>query len=149
MYDTFIKAREFGISPLAAARMRARYLFDWIDDCLEEGSDLALFWAWEALEEIDYLQANAYYQPETRSIRESLTDEQIQAARNYPIEKLITFNRQGKAHAWCHHDHNPSLTWFRRANRARCFPCDLTYGPIDVRMYRDNLPFGEAVRSLL
>ena len=148
MYDTFIKAREFGISPLAAARMRARYLFHWIDLCLEEGGELALFWAREALNEIEYLQRHAFYEPQ-QSTKTTLTPEQIATARQYPIEHLINFNRQGRATAWCHHDEHPSLTWYRKGNRARCFACDLTYGPIDVRMYRDMLSFPEAVRSLL
>ena len=136
-----------GINPEAAARMRARYLFAWIDRCLEEGSDLALFWAREALEEIAFLQAHADDTP--RPPTRSLTPAQIDQARQHPIEQLIPFNRHGRATAWCHEDEHPSLTWYRKKNRARCFACDLTFSPIDVRMFRDHLPFAEAVRSLL
>ena len=146
-HDTFAKANALGINRLAAARMRARYLFEWIDECLKEGSDLALFWAREALNEIEYLQKHAFYEPNPS--KNTLTLEQIATARQYPIEQLIPFNRHGRATAWCHHDEHPSLTWHRKGNRARCFACDLTYGPIDVRMYRDMLSFPEAVRSLL
>ena len=135
-----------GVSRAAAAIMRCRYLFAWIDCCLAEGSELALCWAREALEEIEYLQEHMHDRPRHIS---SLTPEQIDRARQHPIEHLIPFNRQGRATAWCHEDAHPSLTWYRKKNRVRCFACDLTFGPIDVRMYRDHLPFAEAVRSLL
>ena len=147
--ETFTKAHVMGINRLAVGRMRARYLFDWIDDCLEEGGDLALLWAQEALNEIEYLQEHAFYEPPPSTRTQSLTLEQIDAARHYPIERLISFDRSGRATAFCHPDRNPSLTWFKKRNRATCFPCWKSYGPIDVLIERDHFSFNEAVRSLL
>ena len=147
--ETYAKAGAMSINRLAAARMRARYLFSWFDDCLEEGSELALLWAREAMNEIEYLQDRAFYEPPPAIWSQTLTQEQIATARHYPIERLIPFNRSGKAIAFCHPDHHPSLTWFKKGNKATCFPCCQSYGPIDVLIQRDHLPFAEAVRSLL
>jgi|GEM_PF-6643542 len=50
------------------------------------------------------------------------TPEMIAAARAYPIERLIEFDRQHKAVAFCHADKVPSLTWHRAAKRT----CELS-----------------------
>lgn len=76
-----------------------------------------------------------------------LTDGMIQHAREYPITNLIDFNN-GVASAWCHEDKTPSLKYWERANRARCFVCNLTFNPIDVLMERDGMNFYDAVKRL-
>jgi hypothetical protein len=76
-----------------------------------------------------------------------VTDEMIQRAKVYPIDKLIDFHK-GAAIAWCHDDRNPSLTWDRKRNRAKCWPCDKSFDPIQVLRDRDGLSFQEAVRRL-
>jgi len=77
-----------------------------------------------------------------------LSEDQIEQARQYPIEKLIDFNR-GKAIAFCHDDKNPSLYHARRTNRANCPVCDRSFNPVDVLMIRDGMSFASAVRNLL
>lgn len=78
----------------------------------------------------------------------AITDEMIEQARQYPIENLIEFIRQHKAAAWCHDDKSPSLSWFRAKNLARCFPCSISFNPIDVLVQRDGMSFRDAVRQL-
>lgn len=145
--DTIRAADKWEISRLAAARMRARFLFQRIDEWLENGSDLALYWVQQAFDELDELARRCRIPP--RDPSKALTQEQIQQAREYPIDKLVEFNRTGKAYAWCHNDHVPSLHHNRKHNRAHCWPCNHSYNPIDVLVYRDGRSFEEAVRSLL
>lgn len=77
----------------------------------------------------------------------SITDEMVAQARDYPIEQLVDFNKR-KAMAWCHDDSNPSLTLWKKGNKAVCWPCDKKFGPIDVMMQRDGHSFVDAVKIL-
>ncbi len=146
---TFDKAKAMNMNRLAAAVVRSRFLFEWIDSCLDEGGDLALIWAAEALAEVEYLQSNCFYEPAEKMAGSTLTREEIKRAREYPVDKLIDFDRAGRATAWCHDDKKPSLTLNKRHNRAHCFCCATSFNPIDIRMHHADLPFYEAVRSLL
>lgn len=76
-----------------------------------------------------------------------ITDDMIERARQYPIDKLIAFQK-GAALAWCHDDKRPSLTWDKKRNRAKCWPCDKSFDSIAVLMERDNMSFRDAVRAL-
>lgn len=76
-----------------------------------------------------------------------LTQEQIEQARQVPIDRIVTFTR-GKAVAWCHSDNNPSLTFMGKTNRAWCPVCDKWFNPIDVLTQRDAQSFTSAVRTL-
>ena len=144
--NTMKAADDWGFSRLAAARMRARYLFDRIDEWLEDGSDLALYWVEQAFAELDELVRKAWWKPP--EFDDDFTQDQIQQAREYPIDQLIDF-RKGRAYAWCHDDRNPSLTHNRKHNRAHCFACAKSFNPIDVLMNRDGRRFDEAVKELL
>lgn len=95
--------------------------------------------------ELNYLsrQQQGYRPP-----KGSITPEMIQRARDHPIQDLITFDNHGHATAWCHQDRRPSLTLWKGHNKATCFPCGRTYGPIDVLIERDGLSFPDAVREL-
>lgn len=79
---------------------------------------------------------------------DQITDEMIARAKEYPIEKLIDFDRTGKALAFCHADKTPSLSWWKKGNKATCFPCDKRFDPIDILMIRDGFTFHEAVKRL-
>lgn len=79
---------------------------------------------------------------------DAITDEMISRVKNFPIERLIEFDRSGKALAFCHPDKTPSLSWWKKGNRATCFPCDKRFDPIDVLMLRDGFTFAEAVKRL-
>ncbi len=77
-----------------------------------------------------------------------ITEEDIARAREYPITQLIEFNKFGKAHAFCHEDKNPSLSYWKAGNKCRCFVCNITFDPIAVLMERDSMNFIDAVKKL-
>jgi hypothetical protein len=76
-----------------------------------------------------------------------ITEEMIAIAKAHPIDKIVCFHN-GAAIAWCHDDRNPSLTWDKKRNRAKCWPCDKSFDPIQVLRERDGLSFHQAVRQL-
>lgn len=95
-------------------------------------------------EEIAFLEKNKEIKTSTKQI----TDEDIQRAREYPIDQIIEFNNLGKALAWCHEDKNPSLSHWKAGNIARCFTCNESFDSISAAMNLWNLNFTEAVRTL-
>ena len=144
--ETFRQAKEFKINKLAAARVRARYLFEWIEMFLESETELGNELTKQALEEIEYLYRNAYH--EHKPTKDTITEYEIQKAKQYPINQLIEFDRQGKAIAWCHNDKRPSLMWNKKNNTAKCYPCGKTFDAIEVLRERDGIKFLDAVRRL-
>lgn len=145
--ETFRKAKEMGVHRLAASRMRKRYLAEMIEAYEACGSDVAMFWARKAKEEIDFLEKHENFVP----IKEEagrITDEMIESARNYPIANLIHFNRNKVSTAWCHPDKRPSLVHLTRINRVWCPVCDQKFDPIKVLMTRDGYAFKDAVLRL-
>jgi hypothetical protein len=79
--------------------------------------------------------------------REQITDEQVEAARNYPIDKLVHFER-GFALAPCHEDSKPSLHHNKGRNRAHCFVCNRSFNALDYLMEFEGLKFVDAVKQL-
>ena len=78
---------------------------------------------------------------------DKITDEMIESAKLYPIDKLIKFT-QGKAFAFCHDDKTPSLTLNLQRNKCRCYVCGKSFSTIDILVERDNKSFIEAVKEL-
>jgi hypothetical protein len=76
-----------------------------------------------------------------------ITDEMIQAARDYPFEELINFVR-GKAPCFNHEDKDPSMQYYKNTNQAFCFSCNKVFNPIDFTMIKEGMTFKEAVRRL-
>lgn len=145
---TFRKAREMDKHPLAAARIRMRYLNEEIDNYLQYDDPVALFWACEALEEICYLIKHSTQDYSRKPSKNTITQDHIDRAEEYPIENLIEF-RNGKALAFCHQDRIPTLSLWKGKNKARCFACNKSFGPINVLMERDKMSFLDAVRALI
>jgi hypothetical protein len=144
---TFQKAKDLDVNRLAAARVRYRFLDEVVSDCLEDGSDIALFWAVEALEEMCWLIPRSLYEvvPTEAS---GVTDEMIEQANNHPVENLVKISK-GKATAWCHDDKRPSLyKGTKGANAFFCPVCNKGFGPIQILMSRDGYSFVDAVRQL-
>ena len=142
---TFRQAKLMDKNPLAAARIRLRYLHEEVDWLLTFDEPVAHYWAAEALEEICYLIKRAYRQIPNDKL--DVDDGRIYQAMQYPVEQLIHFDN-GKAYAWCHEDHHASLTLWRKANKVKCWPCNKTFGPIDIVMQTQNMTFLDAVRFL-
>lgn len=144
-------AAEFGISFQSACRMRIRYLLliiDQWDAYIEDmQGDMPPSTPLACLTEIISIRNHEHRAKQGKVSRSEITDAMIQQAREYPIELVVEFNR-GLALAFCHNDKTPSLTWNRKNNTCRCFPCDKSFNPIDVLMQRDGKSFIEAVKEL-
>ena len=82
-----------------------------------------------------------------RNIAGDITDDMIEAAIQYPIEKLLEFNH-GKAFAFCHDDSNPSLLLYSLKNKCRCHVCGKSFDPINVLVEKEGFSFKDAVRYL-
>lgn len=151
---TFRIARQMGINRLAAARMRIRYLMEEIEAYKELdpwGADPIIdHWLREMWDEVYYLLKDAYREPAAAKNKfTNVTPEDIEQARQYPITRLVEFNRYGKAIAWCHDDKRPSMYHGTKKNMAICPVCNLKFSPIDVLMKRDGYKFYDAVRQLI
>lgn len=81
-----------------------------------------------------------------RRINSKITNEMIETARQYPIEKLIEVNKSCLAICPFHDDHNPSLCV--KNGFAYCFACHYKGDSIKFIMDKDNLDFKEAVKRL-
>lgn len=79
--------------------------------------------------------------------KNDITDNMIEIAKSYPVDKLIDFTR-GKATAFCHEDRHPTMYHATRNNTANCPACNEVFGSIDILMKRDGLNFVQAVRQL-
>ena len=88
--------------------------------------------------------------------RISLSDRDIENARNVPIEDVL--NAVGiiptsRGYFSCpdpdHKDNNPSCHIYRKINRCKCFSCGRSFGPIDIIMARENRTFPDAVIRVL
>jgi hypothetical protein len=107
---------------------------------------MAYLWIKECLEEILWLKEK---ESMVRVVsKDDITDSDIQAAKDFPIEELVEFNGFGKALAWCHEDSKPSLSLWKGHNRCKCFVCDKMFNPIDIKMTRDGCNFIQAVKEL-
>ena len=144
----FRKARENGIDRVAAVRMRVRYLLQEIEICEKAPYDYDVMnmIMQDNFDEIYYLFGKI---KRTEVYTESITDEDIERAKEYPVENLIELDSRGKAIAWCHDDKNASMTLWKGKNRVRCWACSKTYNPIDILVERDGLSFIEAVKRLI
>lgn len=80
--------------------------------------------------------------------KNDVTDEMIERARAYPIERLIQFNKQGLANAPCHDDKKPSLYFGKKTGRAFCPVCQKSFDSIGWLMSAEGMGFKEAVRLL-
>lgn len=77
-----------------------------------------------------------------------ITDSDIENAKGYPIESLIKFNHAGKAVCLWHEEKTPSLHFYRKGNRVRCFGCNRAEDAIGVYRALFNVDFIAAVKAL-
>jgi len=100
----------------------------------------------EAENEIDRMEASVKRVMDF-SVEKEITDNMIEAARDYPIDRLIDFKRR-RAIAFCHNSDSFSMSHMVNANMAHCFVCNKSFNPIDVLMERDGMTFMQAVKHL-
>ncbi len=93
--------------------------------------------------EIEFLKA-ALFRPETAK-QDTITQDMIERAKEYPIENLIEA-RRGFALCLWHDDSTPSL--YTKNNFAHCFSCGKTGDTIAVYQKLNGATFPEAVKAL-
>lgn len=76
----------------------------------------------------------------------TLSPEQIQRAREYPISQILG-TESSKINCPFHDDTHPSASI--KNNKLHCFVCNETWDTISLVMKGSNLTFSEAVRRLL
>lgn len=131
----------FDISVQAAIKMKLRYAVEAAEIWAEVFEPY--YWRW-----IDIIIKLRDMQKRIKQpMKNAITDEMIEQAREYPITELVEFTR-GKAYAWCHDDKNPSLTYMSKTGTAWCAACGKYFDPIKVLMERDCMSFTSAVRYL-
>lgn len=80
----------------------------------------------------------------------TITDSDIQAAREVPIEDYMEFNKSGFARCPFHGERTPSMKLYRDKNRVHCFgACAKGFDVIDIVMHQNEIPFLEAVKLIL
>ena len=78
----------------------------------------------------------------------AISDEMIEAARDYPISQMFDFKR-GRTRCPFHNSKGDDLSHHAKSNRVHCFgSCGRSWGTIDVAMDRDGMTFIEAVKHL-
>jgi hypothetical protein len=78
----------------------------------------------------------------------SITDEDIEIAKAYPIEELIEGVERNMAICPFHHEKTPSL--HIKNNKAYCYgSCKKTWDSVSFLMQKDDLSFIKAVRKLI
>ncbi len=144
-------AADFNISIDSAIKMRIRYLQSllalWCSYIEEQTDDIPESDMMSIIGELSTLRR---YQERLRAgikMKDGITDDMIEQARNYPIDQVVEFQR-GVTIAFCHDDKKPSLTWHKAKNRATCFPCGKSYSALDILMERDKMSFIDAVKYL-
>lgn len=75
----------------------------------------------------------------------SISDEEVNRARSYPIENLVQF-KGDFANCPFHGDKDPSM--HRIDNRVHCFSCHKTWDTIAYVRELEGFNFGEAVRHI-
>jgi hypothetical protein len=159
LFETINAAKDLNVDLLYAVSRRLSYLtsqdFDLsvaiaeLEEDAECKSPLPLFaiGALQARERLREEQAVLHNWLESLRKTATISEDDILAAREVPVETLVEFVR-GKATAWCHDDRNPSAFHGTNNNLVVCPVCDKKFGPIDILIHRDGMSFIDAVKCL-
>lgn len=110
-------------------------------DCVE----LRIIWGESVLAHFKNIRKQWGKMMVIKNDKKTITQDMIQAAKDYPFEELIELKR-GYACCPFHEEKNPS---FRvKNNKAWCYGCNEGWDTIAFVMKKDGLSFQEAVRRL-
>lgn len=152
-------AEDYDLTPQYAVNARRRYLTEQLE-LLD--LEIAFYDDYQGNIESEYFavynmsdlgEQRAKVKQELRSMKNvtvhkpGITDEMIQRARDYPVNKLIDFSR-GNVKAFCHDDSRPSMFHGSRTNTAQCPVCCLSFDSIEILIKRDGMTFKSAVKQL-
>lgn len=86
-----------------------------------------------------------YWQP----TRAQVGDDRIQKAKAVSVLRFIKLNSQGFAQCVFHKDKNPSMYYYEKQNRVKCFSCDKLGDVIDVVQATNKVGLKEALDIIL
>ena len=72
----------------------------------------------------------------------------IRRARTVPITEYIKVNNQGFASCVAHSEKTPSMKYYKKNNKVKCFGCSFNGDTIDVVQKIFNLSVGEAIKKI-
>lgn len=156
------KAREVGLNEMDGIRLRMsalreqiaiqRAYIEQMEIELEEGNELTRCFLQHTInrakEKISRMQREHSMIVIPNHMIKGITDDDIEKAKQYPIEKLIESRKGNRCIAFCHDSDSYSMGINTKSNRLHCFVCNKSFNPIDVLVMRDGYTFIEAVRRL-
>jgi hypothetical protein len=147
--NTFNMARRMGKNKMAAARIRARFLQQKIEELRSEPlHEIKEYWADQMQVEMNQLLKEGKREIKNQHGNPNLiSDGDVMAARQYPVEGLVEWTR-GKATCWIHEDKTPSMFYGSKTNRIICPVCDKKFNAVDILMGLNGYSFVEAVKAL-
>lgn len=151
-YWAYDRRRDYLIQKYAPDTYLSLWSIAHMEIAVKQGSATAIYYWDDKLKfHIKNLikMVNELYHTRPRQVsKDEITNQNIEAARNYPITDLIEFKRD-MAVCFVHADKSPSLHFIKDKNVAWCFSCQKMFDSIDVLMIRDGYTFQEAVRRLM
>ena len=141
-------ARLFGIPFQTAIHIKLRWLLDRLGkekDGLEYSLLLCDFS--DCIDELTLLKSREM-SALNNNFRDTVTEEMKQQALDYPIERLLEFNRRNQTLAWCHNDSRPSLHLNKSKNLCFCNPCCKVFNSIKIAQHIYGLKYHDAIRFL-
>ena len=75
--------------------------------------------------------------------------ERLQRAKAVPISNFVEFNRQKYAKCIWHRDGTPSMCWYEKQNRVKCFGCSAMGDSIDVVRQLNQCGVREAIDFII
>lgn len=160
--EVFNRAEEMGIDKIEALKHRLRYIREKIDGykkyvaVLEEHAsqcnDNTASFIEHSIKttklDIKRLQREHGRLVTPKSSIQGITDDDIQAARDYPIPQLIELNKNNRCKAFCHESDTESMSYNPKTNRLKCFVCDKSFSALDILIEKDGMKFIDAVKEL-
>lgn len=93
-------------------------------------------------------EIEAYKNPATSISEEKITEDDIEEAKNVPMDSILEFNNAGFAICIFHSDSHPSMKWWKQYNVVKCFSCGKSADTIGVIRKMYGYSFIEAVEYL-
>lgn len=79
----------------------------------------------------------------------SITEQDIEQAKNYPITELMKFNTSNNAKCIFHTEKSASMHYYKKGNRVQCFGCERAEDAIGIYMQLYSVDFLTAVKALI
>lgn len=118
-----------------------------LDEVIEDRANRVALWQSTHFHDA-YIKNHTEVEKVSNPVRYKDGDE-VARAKEYPIDKLIKFDRSNKALCPFHNEKTKSLHYYRNNNKIYCFGgCGKAYDAIDVFMKINNCSFLEAVKNL-